>query len=81
MYQRLPTAMCVCAILLTTACTGMTERSANRSQAQASRAQGAVAQERLNLVEQYRTCVSEAGDDVPQIEACDVYLRSAEALS
>ncbi len=38
-----------------------------------------VAKERLALVEKYQRCVQKSGN-VEQIEACDSYLKAAEAL-
>ena len=46
----------------------------------AARAQEEVAQERLKLVEDYRECVDDAHGDAEEIEACDSYLKAAEAL-
>lgn len=71
---------CVFALLAASACTKIAEGNAARSQNRAYEAQGEVAKERLALVGRYQTCVAEAGDDLAEIEACDVYLRSAEAL-
>ena len=55
-----------------TACGG-SERRANKAQAN-------VHNERLKLVEDYKKCVKKAGDDNAKIEACDQYLKAAEAL-
>jgi len=54
--------------------------SAERAQKSAYKAQGAVAKERLGLVDQYMKCVDEAGNDEIKVEACDSYLKAAEAL-
>ncbi|MEP2716870.1 hypothetical protein [Pseudophaeobacter sp.] len=56
-------------------------RKAARSQKQAAQAQSEVAHERLELVEKYQACVAGAGEELAEVEACDVYLKSAEALS
>ena len=53
---------------------------AARAQKQTYEAQEEVVTERLALVEKYQTCVEEASGDVQMIEACDSYLRAAEAL-
>ena len=37
-------------------------------------------QERLSLVDDYEKCVKKAGEDNAKIEACDSYLREAEAI-
>ena len=49
-------------------------------QDRAYEAQEGVHNERLKLVEQYQKCVKDAGDDNVKVEACDQYLKSAEAL-
>jgi hypothetical protein len=56
------------------------EEKAAKAQQQSYEAQGAVAKERLKLVDQYRDCVTASGDDAVRIEACDSYLKAAEAL-
>ena len=43
-------------------------------------AQEEVARERLELVEKYQDCVDGANDDQRKIEACESYLKAAEAL-
>lgn len=72
--------LCVAAVLATSACTGVSKRNAARADKNASKAQEQVAKERLALVEEYQKCVEKAGGSVASVEACDVYLRSAEAL-
>jgi len=54
--------------------------SAERAQKNAYKAQGAVAKERLELIDEYMDCVDEAGRDEAAVEACDSYLKAAEAL-
>jgi cell division protein FtsL len=49
-------------------------------QDRAYKAQEKVHKERLKLVEQYKKCLKEAGEDKVKIEACDQYLKAAEAL-
>ena len=46
----------------------------------AHKAQESVHKERLSLVEEYKKCLEEAGDDKEKTEACDKYLKAAEAL-
>ena len=50
------------------------------AQDDAAEAQEKVSNERLELVEQYQECVDDAGDDSAEVEACDSYLKAAEAL-
>ena len=50
------------------------------SQDKAYNAQRKVSEERLKLVDEYKKCVKKAGEDQDKIEACDKYLRAAEAL-
>jgi len=64
---------------LLTACSSPQDRAAKAQQG-AYQAQEKVANERLELVAKYQTCVKEAGADHQKVEACDSYLRAAEAL-
>jgi len=56
------------------------EDKAYTAKAKSSNYQSKIAQERLKLVDDYRQCVKKAGEDKPKIEACDSYLKAAEAL-
>ena len=49
-------------------------------QDKAYNAQRKVHRERLKLVDEYKKCLKKAGDDKQKVEACDQYLRAAEAL-
>jgi hypothetical protein len=49
-------------------------------QDKAYKAQEGVHKERLKLVSEYQKCLKKAGDDKNAIEACDSYLKAAEAL-
>ncbi len=64
---------------LLTACSTPQE-DASKAQKHAFEAQENVAKERLELVDKYQTCVKESAGDNLKIEACDSYLRAAEAL-
>ena len=57
---------------LTLACSTPQER--------AYKAQENVHKERLKLVDEYKKCLEKAGTDNEKIEACDRYLKAAEAL-
>lgn len=71
--MRLVSILLIGFLLVTTlACSG--------AQKKAYKAQEAVHKERLRLVEEYKKCLKKAGDDTEKTEACDSYLRSAEAL-
>jgi hypothetical protein len=61
------------------ACSTPEERAA-RAQERSYEAQEEVALERLRLVDKYQDCAKQAAGNVEKIEACDSYLRSAEAL-
>lgn len=54
--------------------------SAERAQKRSYEAEENVAKERLKLVDEYKECVEDAGDNETKIEACDSYLKAAEAL-
>ena len=49
-------------------------------QDRAYKAQEGVHKERLKLVSEYQKCLKKAGNDKAAIEACDSYLKAAEAL-
>ena len=49
-------------------------------QDRAYEAQEHVHEERLKLVDEYRECLEDAGDDKMKVETCDQYLKAAEAL-
>jgi hypothetical protein len=53
---------------------------AAKAQERSYDAQEKVATQRLELIDQYRTCIEEASGDSLKIEGCDSYLRAAEAL-
>jgi hypothetical protein len=68
-------AMLLAAALACTGCGGAT-----KAQKRAYRADEAVSRERLRLVEEYERCLREAGGDRNAAEACERFLKSAEAL-
>jgi len=49
-------------------------------QDRAYKAQEGVHKQRLKLVNDYQQCLKKAGSDKAAIEACDSYLKAAEAL-
>ena len=50
------------------------------SQDRAYKAQEKVHKERLELVDKYNKCMNKAGADEAKKEACEQYLKAAEAL-
>ena len=50
------------------------------SQDKAYKAQEKVHKERLELVEKYQNCMKKAGEDEAKKEACEQYLKAADAL-
>jgi outer membrane biogenesis lipoprotein LolB len=64
---------------LLAACSTPEERAAE-AQEGAYKAQESVSKQRLELVGKYQDCVKKAGGDKQKVEACDSYLRAAEAL-
>ena len=74
---RLLTAAAVMGLLA--ACSSPQEDAA-RAQEGAFEAQEKVAKQRLELVEKYQVCVDEAAGDQLKVDACDSYLKAAEAL-
>ena len=73
------TLIVVCFVVMIVAC-GHRERQANKATRKAADSQAAVSQERLKLIEDYKKCVEQAGEDRNKVEACDTYLKAAEAL-
>jgi len=65
--------VCVLAVALLIAGCGNAERRANKSTAD-------VNNERMSLIKDYEKCIKKAGKDEVKSEACDTYLKSAEAL-
>jgi hypothetical protein len=65
--------VCVFAITLVIAGCGNAERRSNKSSA-------AINNERISLIRSYEKCIKKAGKDEVKSEACDSYLKSAEAL-
>ena len=64
---------------LLAACSTPQERAAD-AQADAYKAQEDIAKRRLELVNKYQKCVSDAGADQQKAAACDSYLKASEAL-
>jgi hypothetical protein len=60
-------------------CSSPQDRAA-KAQEQSYEAQEEVARQRLELVDKYQACVDEAAGETQKVEACDSYLRAAEAL-
>jgi hypothetical protein len=77
-----PTRAFACLVTLTAlaaGCSSPQDRAA-KAQEQSYEAQEEVARQRLDLVGKYQACVNEAAGDTRRVEACDSYLRAAEAL-
>ena len=53
---------------------------AARAQERSYDAQEKVAKERLKLIDQYRSCMKDAGGDDAEMAACNTYVKAAEAL-
>ena len=56
------------------------EERAAAAQERSYDAQEEVARQRLELVDKYQACVEEAAGDALKTEACESYLKAAEAL-
>lgn len=54
--------------------------SCSSPQDRAYEAQEHVHEERLRLIDEYRDCVKDAGDDRLKLDTCDQFLKAAEAL-
>lgn len=58
----------------------LTMLSCASPQDKAYEAQADVSNERLKLIDTYQKCIGEAGDDSVKAEACEQYLKAADAL-
>ena len=56
------------------------EEKAAQAQEGSYKAQENVANRRLELIDKYQSCVKDAAGNKQKAEACDSYLRAAEAL-
>ena len=73
--------LCVATLMgLMAACSSPQDRAA-KAQESSYKAQEEVAKERLELVEKYQQCAKRAAGNREKLEACDTYLRAAEALN
>ena len=77
--KRLQLMTCIVFMGLLAACSTPEERAAS-AKARSLTAQEQAIKQRLNLVDQYQKCVKAAAGDNPKVEACDSYLKAAQAL-
>ena len=64
---------------LLTACSSPQDDAAE-AQKSAFEAQEEVAKQRLDLIDKYQACVEDAAGENDKINACESYLKAAEAL-
>jgi len=74
---KLISAVALCGFLA--ACSSAQDDAAE-AQERSYDAQEKVTTERLKLIDKYRDCMGEAAGDDTKMEACDSYLKAAEAL-
>ena len=60
-------------------CQSPQEKAAN-AQAAASRADLKIKEQRLKMIDDYKKCISAAGDDAMKADNCDRILKAIEAL-
>ena len=77
--KRFQLFACIVLMGFLAACSSPEERAA-AAKARSFSAQEKAIKERLNLVEQYQKCVKAAAGDNQKVEACDSYLKAAQAL-
>ena len=77
--RHLPILICIVFMGLLAACSNP-QKDAARAQERSYGSQEDVARQRLELVDKYQLCVKNAAGDALKVEACDSYLRAAEAL-
>ena len=78
--RRLQILICILLMGLLTACSNP-HKDAAKAQKSSYEAQEDVTRQRLELVDKYQQCVNDAAADALEVEACDSYLRAAEALN
>ena len=66
-------------VLFLAACSNP-HKDAARAQESVHKANEKVVNQRLALIEKHQKCVSDAAGDTGKAEACDSYLKAAEAL-
>lgn len=72
--------LCVIAFIALLAACSSSQDKAAKAEKGAYEAQESVANQRLKLVDKYQKCVKEAGENQQKIDACESYLKAAEAL-
>ncbi len=77
--RHLPILICTVFMGLLVACSNP-QKDAAKAQERSYEAQEDVTRQRLELVDKYQQCVKNAAGDALKVEACDSYLRAAEAL-
>jgi hypothetical protein len=65
--------------ILLAGCASPQDKAAN-AQRQASQADVKIKQERLKMIDEYKKCISDAGDDSMKADNCDRILKAIEAL-
>jgi len=60
-------------------CASPQDKAAN-AQRQVSQANLKVTQERLRMIDEYKKCIADAGDDSTKADGCDRILKAIEAL-
>jgi len=78
MYYIKPLS-CLLVLTALAGCSSPEDRAA-KAQERSYDAQEEVARQRLELVDKYQACVEEAAGNAQKTEACDSYLKAAEAL-
>ena len=77
--RNFPILICIVFMGFLAACSNP-QKDAARAEARSYEAQEDVVRQRLELVDNYQQCVANAAGDALKVEACDAYLRAAEAL-
>lgn len=77
--RRTVVLICTASLAALVGCATPQEKAA-KAQERAYKAEAEIKEERLALIEQYKKCVADAGNDNARREACDSYLKAIEAL-
>ena len=69
----------VATVALVVGCASPQDKASD-AQRKVSQADLRIRQERLRLVDEYKKCLTEAGEDATKLDSCDRILKAIEAL-
>lgn len=78
--MRLTPLLILTALLVALGGCASAEEKAAKARERSYKAEAEIKEERLELIDQYKTCVKNAGTDQVELNECDQYLKAIEAL-